>query len=187
MFKIVALSLFCIMIGCKSIFWAKPPTKITTTYIEPSGEKIKKLLLLGIGDTRSRIFFEDLAVAITSEFANAAILTESLFAAESAELDTIDYNNYDALLIFSGKKDMKILSEMTPKFVTRGGTVTDFGMTNKIKGSLGLLLYKQQNATIGLVWKGELAVDVLMTSKQEYREVGRLIYTELQKKKVIIK
>lgn len=185
--RIVLLSLFGILVGCKNISWTKSPTKITTTYLEPSGKKINKLLLIGLGDSRSRIFFDDLAGAINLEFVKTAILTESLFVSESADLDTVDHNNYDALLIFAGKEDMKILSIMSPKLMAPGGRAYDYNMITTIKGNLGLLLYQPENTGMDLVWKGDLLVDVLMTSKQEYRQVARLICTELQKKKVVIK
>lgn len=179
MYKIIAILLFCLTAGCRSISWTKSPTKLKTTYHESPDKKIQRLLLIGGGDTRGRIFFEDMSESISSVFDKGGVITESLYVAENSQLDTVNYSNYDALLVLEGtNKDMKITAPIDARFVYEE-------VRTKIEGNLKLRLYQQTNIGTGLIWEGDLVIDVLMASKREYSQVAQLIYTELRKKSII--
>ncbi|GEM_PF-2743170 len=195
MFKLSALLfIVSITIGCSNSIAQSIGLSLKTNSQKAGNKKIKNLLIVGGGNTVTRIFLDDVAHEISKALLAADIKTTSLLFEEQSQLDTVNYDNYDAFLIFSSDsvnwsnnlKDKTWLSTPLEKRGLIRGYTPNLKASSKMQGAFSLYLFQQMEDVLDIIWEGDLTVSLDMAKNKRYKKVASLIYTELRKKKVIV-
>lgn len=194
MFKLSAfLFIILIIIGNNDGIAQARGLSLKTVSQQSGNKKIQKLLVIGGGNTVTRIFLDDVASEISRTFLAADIETSSIVFEQRSQLDTMNMNSYDAFLIFSTDsvkwsnklKDKTWLSTPLEKSGVVGGYLPTLKASSKFQGEFRLFLLQQMEDSMNLTWEGDLTVSLDMAKKKRYKKVVSLINTELRKNKVI--
>jgi hypothetical protein len=157
-------------------------SSLKTTDQKATGQKLQRVLIMGGGSMPTRIFLEELSNELTGLFKTSDIQTEVLMIDSHSQTDSIDYDRFDAFLVFNSTTKAKLNMtrlKFTLVFVDAADTYgSHFIQTFKTT------LY-QRDEWLELVWEGDLKVNVDLTKGKQYKEAAKLIYTELRKKSII--
>lgn len=194
MFKFSAfIFIVSIIIGCGNSIAQSTGLSLKTNSHQTGNKKIQNLLIVGGGNTVTRIFLDDVAHEISKALLAADIKTSRLFFEEQSQLDTVNYDNYDAFLIFSSDSvnwSNKLKDKTwTMPFRKRGlvsGYTPNLKASSKMQGTFSLYLFQEMEDVLDIIWEGDLTVSMDMAKNKRYKKVANLIYTELRKKKVIV-
>ena len=157
-------------------------SSLKTTGQHVSGQKIQRVLIMGGGSMPSRIFLEELYNELKRLFKTSDIETEVLIIDSYSKADSINYDRFDAFLVFNSTTKAKLNMtrlKFTLVFVDAADT---YG--SRFVQTFQTTLY-QKDEWLELVWEADLKVDVDLTRGAQYKEAAKLIYTELRKKSII--
>lgn len=157
-------------------------SSLKTTDQHVSGQKLQRVLIMGGGSMPTRIFLEELSNELKKLLQTSDIQTETLIIDSYSKGDSINYDRFDAFLVFNSTTTAKLNMTKLKFTLVFVDAADSYG--SRFVQTFQTTLY-QKDEWLELVWEGNLKVDVDLTKRAQYKEAAKLIYTELRKKSII--